>query len=160
MTSIFDPELTLRTDARAMFDAALEVSPSSQIIIYLLIMNIIQAANPAVGIRRALCVESQTLVANGGKNREGLRYKFDGSEGSYKRIVLVGSGKAAVEMCAAVEGILDATELREVPREGHVVTKHGHGHTRSLRTVHVSGATVCRCIRINFSLLPRLPSFL
>ncbi|MBW2674244.1 MAG: glycerate-2-kinase family protein, partial [Deltaproteobacteria bacterium] len=83
-----------RSDIRAIFDAGLK------------------AADPGEAVRRAVSLEGERLVAG---DRE---YNL----GAFDRVMVVGAGKAAASMAAALEGVLS-------PRitEGSITTKYGHG---------------------------------
>jgi hydroxypyruvate reductase len=71
----------------------------------------LDAVDPATGIKHHVRREGDDLVV------AGHRYKLD----DYKRIFIIGGGKAAVPMTAAITEILD-----ESLDQGIVVTKYGH----------------------------------
>ncbi|MBW2562105.1 MAG: glycerate-2-kinase family protein, partial [Deltaproteobacteria bacterium] len=83
-----------RSDIRAIFDAGLK------------------AADPGEAIRRSVGLDGDRLTVG---DRE---YDL----GAFDRVMVVGAGKAAASMAAALEGILG-------PRitEGIITTKYGHG---------------------------------
>jgi hydroxypyruvate reductase len=87
------PEAVLRRDARAIFRAALK------------------AADPAEAIRRHVAVERGRLRV--GKRR----YRLD----AFRRVIVVGAGKASARMGEALEGLLGSRIA-----DGLINTKHGH----------------------------------
>lgn len=95
----------LRADIRAIFDAGLK------------------AADPGEAVRRAVRLTGERLTAG---DRE---YDL----GAFDRVMVVGAGKAAASMAAALEVVLG-------PRitEGTITTKYGHG--RALNVVSVTEA--------------------
>jgi len=99
----------LRKSARGIFDAA------------------VRAVDPAEAIRRHLVREGERLAIGG--ERVDL--------GAVRAIVVVGLGKAAAPMAAAVEEILGARIAR-----GVVVTKYGHVQPTRVIRIHEAGHPV------------------
>src|SRR5512136_1424666 len=99
----------LRKSARGIFDAA------------------VRAVDPAEAIRRHLVREGERL-AIGGEHVD---------LGAARAIVVVGLGKAAAPMAAAVEEILGARIAR-----GVVVTKYGHVQPTRVIRIHEAGHPV------------------
>jgi len=83
-----------RSDIRAIFDAGLK------------------AADPGEAVGRAISLEGELLLVG---DRE---YNL----GAFDRIIIVGAGKAAASMSAALEGVLGPYLT-----EGIITTKYGHG---------------------------------
>ena len=82
----------------------------------------LEAVDPTVAVRRHLRREGDDLVV--GERRYDLS--------AFRRIFLVGGGKAAVPMAAATVDILGDRLTR-----GAIVTKYGHVQGRSLPQVHI-----------------------
>ena len=83
-----------RSDIRAIFDAGLK------------------AADPGEAIRRSVGLDGDRLTVEGGEY----------NRGAFDRILVVGAGKAAASMAAALEGVLGSHIT-----EGTITTKYGHG---------------------------------
>ena len=83
-----------RSDIRAIFDAGL------------------QAADPGEAVRRAVRLEGERLEVDGRK------YNLN----DFDRILVVGAGKAAASMAAALEGVLKTRITK-----GVITTKYGYG---------------------------------
>jgi hydroxypyruvate reductase len=94
-------EAILRNHARAVFDAG------------------VAAANPLEAVRESLSLEGEILRVGTGRE-EPLRFDLS----TFRRIVLIGAGKASGAMAQGVESVLgDRVD------EGVVVVKYGHGVT-------------------------------
>ena len=96
-----------RSDIRAIFDAGLK------------------AADPGEAIRHSVTLEGKLLLV--GDRHYDL--------GSFDRVMIVGAGKAAASMAAALEDILGPYLT-----EGIITTKYGHGC--SLKTVKKWGQSL------------------
>lgn len=96
---------SFRKDARAIFDAA------------------IRAVQPGPAIRRSLRVEGDRLFVSTSNGNEGFSFDLN----RFSRVLLVGCGKASVQMAEAITELLG-----ERIQGGVVVTKYGHaqGATR------------------------------
>ncbi|MDD5723192.1 MAG: glycerate kinase [Syntrophales bacterium] len=94
-----------RSDIRAIFDAGLK------------------AADPGEAVRRAVRLEGKRLAI------DGRRYDL----GAFDRVMVVGAGKAAASMAAALENILGSHLTM-----GVITTKYGHGC--ALKTVSLMEA--------------------
>ena len=78
------------------------------------------AVEPGQAVRRALGVEGGELVV------DGRRYRF----AEFRRVLVVGAGKASAPMAAAVEDVVDG----RAPVEGSVTVRYGHAApTRRVR---------------------------
>ena len=78
------------------------------------------AVDPGQAVRRHVARDEEALVI------DGQRYKFS----DYRRIVVVGAGKASAPMAAAIEDVVVDT----LPVEGSVTVRYGHGvPTRHVR---------------------------
>jgi hydroxypyruvate reductase len=83
------------------------------------------AVEPGQAVRRALIADADGFVL------EGRRYPL----ALWRRVVVVGAGKASAPMAAAVEDVLGA----RVPVEGSVTVRYGHtAPTRSVRILEAS----------------------
>jgi len=78
------------------------------------------AVEPGQAVRNALSVENDTLVA------DGRRYRL----ADFRRVLVVGAGKASAPMAAAVEEVIGD----RLPVKGSVTVRYGHGApTRHVR---------------------------
>jgi len=78
------------------------------------------AVEPGQAVRRAFGVEGGELVV------DGRRYRF----AEFRRVLVVGAGKASAPMAAAVEDVVDG----RAPVEGSVTVRYGHAApTRRVR---------------------------
>jgi glycerate-2-kinase len=78
------------------------------------------AVEPGEAVRRAVALQAGDLVV------DGRRY----SVGSYRRVMVVGAGKASAPMANAVEEVIGG----RVPVEGSVTVRYGHSvPTRAVR---------------------------
>lgn len=104
------PEESMRRDARAIFDAGLDAADARQ------------------ALRRVLRVNDGERLTLGSWSR---------ALGDLERILVVGAGKAAWPMAAALEDILGSRISG-----GHVTTKYGHGGPLKIISISEAGHPV------------------